>query len=1007
MNKRNSEKTISPTINPNIAVITFQCEFETAFGQQVHIVGNIEELGSWDKSRSIQMITDKTSYPQWKSKIEITCPIGMTIEYKYLLYNGTDYIWEPLPNATPHRKITITIPGHFIIINKNGNDLYEMKNVTLDTLTLSLHSSSKSLINQFENGKESDDLLALLSYENNKTASDVLNDAIDFSLSQKNQGDDRVIIATTFLPIKVEKNSQGDYEIVPYCSSSITARINWLKEQKKANVIWVGILPSYKTYDENERYDVDEFLQAKGYHMIYPNESEKEKKDFEDYFIYTHKILFPIFTISMFDCDNEFLFKNEEYFEAYQNVNFAFANKISIITQEKDLIIIKNLTLALVPNILIQKNKNSSIGIYIDYPIPSSDIIKIFPKYQEIVKSILLCEVIGFHFCYSARNFLFILERYFGLSFDISKKGFITVSYLGRTILIHIAHGEVDINYILELKEKKEFKEEIENYTSMTKDKFVVMAIDHQLYIQSLCMKIRAIEMLFTKNPDLIGKVIFFLWIKIFSGETFVLLPQLSKMVEEIRTKYGKESIIIESYAHFNIYKRLALMYKSNVLLYPFYHEGHCVFAHEFMVLQNENKNYGIILGENTCISANIKSTIKVNAFNPIAISTALQKCYHAKPNKDKFDRDYTHLSKHSTLDWISSFLLDIKRVRYNDSNSKFGMGLGLGFSLIKLSNGFKHMELDHLLRYYLKATKRLMFFDYEQTLQEITEEEESEKPLPRLINLLKGLSIDEKNLIFVISTQEIGKMIEWFKEVPLIGLAGECGFYYRYPNETTIEREIPNLDMTWKEAVRRILKGFTEQTEGSYINEKDSSISWVYKNCDSYFGYIQSNEIKTHLANIFENKLSIVNMEGNLVIQPKDINKGYFVSHIIKKEIQNTTNAKFDFLLACGSDISNENVFKYIKSAEKYLVYYNQKLKVFTATIGRKPSSAQRYFNEINELMEVMETLSLTNRRNLTIHMSANSFHDLIPLHQSRLMSKKSDNTLSYHMNMINETDS
>lgn len=996
---QSSEKAISSSLNPNIAIITFQCEFYTQFGQQVHIVGNIEELGSWDKTRSIPMITDKDSYPQWKTKIEITCPIGMTIEYKYLVYNNSDYIWEHLPHTAPHRIITMSIPGHFIIINKNGSEASEIKNITLDSSSLS--SSSKNL---FEIGRENQDLLSLLSYENNKTNNDVLNDTIDFSLSQKNQTDDRIIIATTFLPVTIVKNSHKNFELIPRCSSSITARINSLKEQRKANVVWVGILPDYKLYDEKELYDIDELLQDKGYHMIYPNDNNKEKEDFDNYFIYIHKILFPVFTDSMFDCNNEYLFKNEEYFDAYQKINLAFANEISTITQERDLIIIKDLTLALVPNILIQKNKNSSIGIFIDYPIPSSDIVCIFPKYQEIIKSILLCDVIGFHFFYSARNFLAVLERFFGLSYDISKKGLIAVSYLGRTIVIHIAHGEVDINYIRELKERKECKDQIQHYASIIKNRYAVMAIDHQLYSQSICMKLRAIDMLFSRNKDLIGKVVVFLSIKHFSGETFSLLPQLSEMIEDLKTKYGHDAIIIESFAHFDIFKRLALMSISNILLYPFYYEGHCIFAHEFLVLQNEDKNYGIILGENNCVTANIKSTIKVNAFCPLAIASAIQKCFHSKLNRDKYNRDYNNLAKHSTLDWISSFILDIKRVRYNDSHNKFGMGLGLGFSLIKLSNGFKHLEIDYLLRYYSKSTKRLMFFDYENTLQEITDFENSELPSKRLINVLKGLSIDENNLIFVITKQEISKIAEWFKDVPSIGIAGECGFYYRYPNETTIEREVPNLDMSWKEAVRKVLKGFTERTEGSFIDEKDSSIAWVYKNCDSYFGYVQSNEIKTHLSNIFENKLSISSAEGLLVIKPKDINKGYFLSHIIKKEIKRASNAHFDFIFAVGADISNENVFKYIHSAEKYLSYYNQKLKVVTATIGRKPSSAQGYFNEINELIEVFETLSLTNRRNLNMKLSATSFHDSLPLHHSRLDSRKSDNTLLKYAHQLSK---
>ena len=33
-------------INPNLSTITFKCKYETSFGEELFIIGNIEELGS-------------------------------------------------------------------------------------------------------------------------------------------------------------------------------------------------------------------------------------------------------------------------------------------------------------------------------------------------------------------------------------------------------------------------------------------------------------------------------------------------------------------------------------------------------------------------------------------------------------------------------------------------------------------------------------------------------------------------------------------------------------------------------------------------------------------------------------------------------------------------------------------------------------------------------------------------------------------------------------------------
>jgi len=158
-----------------------------------------------------------------------------------------------------------------------------------------------------------------------------------------------------------------------------------------------------------------------------------------------------------------------------------------------------------------------------------------------------------------------------------------------------------------------------------------------------------------------------------------------------------------------------------------------------------------------------------------------------------------------------------------------------------------------------------------------------------------------------------------------------------------------------------KILEGFTEKTEGSYITKKETIISWMYKDCDIYFGHIQANEINTHLQNIFENcKLDIVNGKGYVEIKPRNVNKGYFVSHILKKEFLESTPP--DFIMTIGDDTSDEEMFKYLNSVQHHISSFKENTKIFPCTIGRKPSSAQYYLNEVHEVIEYLESLNQIN---------------------------------------------
>ena len=134
-----------------------------------------------------------------------------------------------------------------------------------------------------------------------------------------------------------------------------------------------------------------------------------------------------------------------------------------------------------------------------------------------------------------------------------------------------------------------------------------------------------------------------------------------------------------------------------------------------------------------------------------------------------------------------------------------------------------------------------------------------------------------------------------------------------------------------------------------------------MYKDCDIYFGHIQANEINTHLQNIFENcKLDIVHGKGYVEIKPRNVNKGYFISHILKQEFLKSNLP--DFILAIGDDTSDEEMFKYLNSIQNFVTNKNENTKIFSCTIGRKPSTAKYYLNEVPEVIEFMESLNQIN---------------------------------------------
>ena len=157
-------------------------------------------------------------------------------------------------------------------------------------------------------------------------------------------------------------------------------------------------------------------------------------------------------------------------------------------------------------------------------------------------------------------------------------------------------------------------------------------------------------------------------------------------------------------------------------------------------------------------------------------------------------------------------------------------------------------------------------------------------------------------------------------------------------------------------------MKNFSEIVGGAQINECDSYISWGCKISENSYGYIQADELKTHLTTFLNTpQLDIISLNnGTLEVKPKNVNKGAFLAKVLQEKFK---NKNFDLIFAVGSDDSDEEMFKYIKSAEKYFHNFTRKIKLVTTTITKQTSSANFYFNEINDCIENLEALTHKER--------------------------------------------
>ncbi|WP_329083284.1 carbohydrate-binding module family 20 domain-containing protein [Streptosporangium sp. NBC_01469] len=87
----------TPTVNPGQVATTFNATVTTNWGQNVFVVGNVAQLGSWNPANAIAL--SSAAYPVWRATVNL--PPGTAVQYKYIKKNPDGSVtWESDPNRS-------------------------------------------------------------------------------------------------------------------------------------------------------------------------------------------------------------------------------------------------------------------------------------------------------------------------------------------------------------------------------------------------------------------------------------------------------------------------------------------------------------------------------------------------------------------------------------------------------------------------------------------------------------------------------------------------------------------------------------------------------------------------------------------------------------------------------------------------------------------------------------------------------------------------------------------
>lgn len=687
----------------------------------------------------------------------------------------------------------------------------------------------------------------------------------------------KLILVSNRLPVTVQKGAGGFL-----FQNSIGGLATGLKNyHQQTGSVWVGWLgPTDEEMSDDEKDQLQQkLLEEYQCRPVFLSEQDIDLY----YYGFCNKTIWPLF--HYFKSKVEY---DLETWEAYQSVNRNFFAAIEPIIDEDDIIWVHDYHLMLLPQIIKEKYPRAQVGFFLHIPFPSFEIFRLLIWREEVLRGLLGADLIGFHTYDYVRHFLSSVRRLLGLDNNFSK-----INYEDRFVQVDAFPMGIDYDYFSRERDLGKFRPELGAMIENAKDSKIILSVDRLDYTKGIPERIKSFHRFLALYPEYSEKIRLYLLVapsREGVGSYDELLKEIEELVSKINGEYGTFNWM-PIWFLFRSFSQDSLIYfykQADVLLVTPLRDGMNLVAKEYIASRTDYEGM-LVISETAGAASELGEAVIVNAndFNAIAagIKTALEMPRDEKKTRNKMM--HKRLQRYNVNFWASDFLSALHRVMEDTGQA---VSENIEINLHKIEQAYEN------------AGSRALFLDYDGTLVAFKAIPEQARPDQELRQLLTDLGNDPQNTVVIVSGRDKNILEEWLGDLNLSLLASH-GLWIRLRDQKEWAMTVP-LDNEWKESVRHILELYTDRMPGSFIEEKEYSLAWHYRQCDPDMSAMKLSEIKEALLSLTQST-TLGLQEGNKVLEIKDnrVNKGYVSSLFIQ-------HSSFDFILGAGDDHTDEDLF-------------------------------------------------------------------------------------------------
>lgn len=686
----------------------------------------------------------------------------------------------------------------------------------------------------------------------------------------------RLVIVSNRLPWSVKK-VDGKLEYFPSVGGLSSALASYTERGKNRWIGWPGI-PSDEL-SEDDKADITRYLHKRSCYPIFL--TQKQLDGF--YNGYSNGVLWPIFHhLPVGDGESE---KN---WKAYEQVNRLYTDETLRLSNSNDSIWVHDYQLMLLPEMLRVSRPKERIGFFLHIPFPTHRHLKQTPHMAALLRGVLGADLVGVHTTAYAENFL-----------DCCQHEHIGVIAHRKVALpnrvVRVLDFPIGINYdrFADAAKSVEVQIEYQRLRWKYRGKKVILTIDRLDPTKGLVERLEAYRTLLAENPDMHTKVIMVMQAMPSRTEIAAykkLRQTVDSLIDDINATYGTASWQpVEPIFSALPFEQFAALYqRANVAFIAPIRDGMNLVAKEY--LASRPKQDGVlVLSETAGAAEELKEAILVDPSRPRSMVRGLKQALTLPPSelRERTGKMQRYLRRHTVDKWANNFLTSLQ-----DQTKK---------PLLHLTRSFIGAPEKALVADFHQRRKRLILLDYDGTLQPIVNRPEEAAPARTTIAALKRLSEDPRNEVVIISGRDRATLTSWLGGLP-ITLVAEHGAFIHRPDWKTWHKTLGGSDV-WRDEVMELLEYYADLTPGSFVEYKEHTLVWHYRNAATFTAQKNLVLLKRLLRPIAAaQKLRV--KEGKMVLEVHhlDISKAHAMQEWLLKSQ--------DFVLILGDDATDEDMF-------------------------------------------------------------------------------------------------